>query len=196
MIARCWVGPVVVSIGLVGLVGCGNSAHPEPMSSAASTATSTSALWSRPDAPPDPRTLLRAGATALDQVPGSTLVFIQSQTDDAGTWKTELATADGAGQEVKIGVDGIAVLVGPTPHNDSDTDKAQRRADVQAARLDYRAATDRALVAVPNGSITELRLAETNGTVTWAAVVWDTELVEHQVTIDAASGQVTANKQI
>lgn len=193
---RFWVGAALVSVtsaALLGLAGCGHRNQPEATSPASTTATST---WSRPDAPPDPHTLLRAGATALAQVPDSTLVFIASATDDAGTWTVQLVTADGTEQEAKIGVDGIAVLVGPTPRNGSDVDKANRRNNIQAARLDYRAAVQKVLAAVPNGAITELSLAERNATVVWQADVWDTELVEHQVTIDAASGEVTANQQV
>lgn len=192
---RFWVGAAVVSIAVLGLAGCGSSTHPHPDATPSASSTA-SASWSRPDNPPDPRTLLQAGATALAQVPDSTLVFIASQTDDAGTWKVELVTADGTEQEAKIAVDGIAVLVGPTPRNDSDADKANRRDSVQAARLDYRAAVQQALGAVPNGSITELSLTELGGTAVWKADVWDTYLVEHQVTIDAATGDVTANKQV
>lgn len=190
---RFWVCAAFVSVAVLGLAGCGNSTQPNAASPASSTA---SASWSRPDAPPDPHTLLRAGATALAQVPDSALVFIESETDDAGTWKVQVATADGTEQETKIGVDGITVLVGPTPHNDGDADKANRRDQVQAARLDYQAAVQKALAAVPDGSITQLSLTDRNAAVVWQADVWDTYLVEHQVTIDAASGEVTANKQV
>jgi hypothetical protein len=134
---------------------------------------------------------LRAGATALAKVPDATLVFIESETDDAGTWKIQVVTADGTDQQMKVGVDGFTVLVGPT-----HADKAQHRANVQAARLDYRAAVDKMLAAVPNGSVTKLNLIEVNGATVWEADVWDTELVEHDVTINAVSGELEANKQV
>lgn len=192
---RFWAGAAFVAVMSAAVpwqAGCANSTQPGAASSAPSASAGPTASWSRPDAPPDPHTLLRAGATALAQVPDSTLVCIESETDDAGTWKVQVVTADGTEQQAKIGVDGITVLVGPTPHDDSDADQANRRDQVQAARLDYRAAVHKALAAVPNGSITQLSLTDR----VWEAVVWDTYLVEHQVTIDAVSGDVTANKQV
>ncbi|HET9875105.1 MAG TPA: PepSY domain-containing protein [Mycobacterium sp.] len=190
---RLWVGSVLVSVAVLAPAGCGNSSNPGTTST---TTTTTGAAWSRPDTPPDPHTLLRAGGAALAAVPDSTLIFIESETDDAGTWKVRMATADGTEQQVKVGSDGVTVLVGPTPKNDSAADKAKRRANIQAAQLDYRAAVDKALAAVPNGSITKLDLDDTNGTTVWQADVWDTYIVEHQVTINASSGEITANNQV
>ncbi|AEF35494.1 conserved hypothetical protein [Mycolicibacter sinensis] len=122
------------------------------------------------------------------------LIFIESQSSDAGTWKARVVTSDGAERQLKIGSDGVAVLVGPTATEDSDADKAKRRANVEGARLDYRAAVNRVLTAVPNASITELSLLDMNGTVVWDADVWDTDLVERDVTVDAASGAITTDR--
>jgi len=182
-----------MGVVLVALAGCGHSGNPGTTSAANTTASSS---WSpAPAAPPDPQTLLRAGATAVAKVPDGTLIFIQSDTADAGTWKVRVATQDGTEQQVKTGADGITVLVGPTPRNDSDADKAKRRNLVQAARLDYQAAVNKVLAAVPNGSITELKLDDKDGTAMWDANVYDTYLVEHKVAINAASGELAANKQ-
>ena len=185
-------GAVVFVVALA-LAGCGGSGRSSPSSS---VSTSPSASWSRPDAPPDPHTLLRAGAVAVSQVPDSVLIFIESETNDVGTWKVRVVTPDGTEHQLKIDSDGESVLVGPTVTEDSDADKAKRRANVDGAHLDYRGAVDKVLGAVPNGSITELSLVDMNGTVVWDADVWDTELVEHDVTVDAASGAVTANRQV
>ncbi len=67
---------------------------------------------------------------------------------------------------------------------------------MQAAHLDYRAAVDKFLAAVPNGSITEMSLGDSNGSTVWQADVWDYYIVEHKVTINAASGELIANKQV
>ena len=67
---------------------------------------------------------------------------------------------------------------------------------MQAVRLDYRAAVDKMLAAVPSGSITGLDLGDNNGTTVWQADVWDLYIVEHKVTINAASGELIANKQV
>lgn len=180
------------------LSGCANSNKAAPASSLA-TSTSSGASWSRPTSPPDPQTLLRAAATAAAKTPDGTLTFIESETDDAGTWKVRLTSPDGTEQQLKIGVDGLTVLVGPTPNNDSTADKEKRRAllhGAQAAQLDYRSAVDKMLAAVPNGSITELKLTDANATTVWEAQVWDTYLVEHDVTVNAVSGDLVANKQV
>ncbi|MGH3634325.1 PepSY domain-containing protein [Mycobacterium sp.] len=192
--SRSWIRAVSIGAVLVALAGCGNSGNTSAPS--ATTTTTSGASWSRPDAPPDPRTLLRTGATAVATVPNSTLIFIESETDDAGTWKVQVVTPDGTEQQMKIGVDGFTVLVGPTPKNDSAADKAEHRNLVQAAHLDYQAAVNKTLAALPNGSITKLNLDQKNGTTSWDADVWDVNLVEHQVTINAASGELVANKQV
>lgn len=185
-------GAVVIVVALA-LAGCGGSGKSGPSSS---ESTTPEASWSRPEAPPDPRTLLRAGDLAVSQVPDSVLIFIESQTSDAGTWKARVVTRDGTEHQLKIGSDGVAVLVGPTATEDSDADKAKRRANIDGAHLDYRVAVDKVLGAVPNSSITELSLLDMNGTVVWDADVWDAELAERDVTVDAASGAVTANRQV
>ncbi|ORV42810.1 hypothetical protein AWC02_15910 [Mycolicibacter engbaekii] len=179
---------LVVTLALSGCSGKGLSGA----SSQASAAPDAS--WTRPDAPPDPRTLLRAGDLAVSQLPAGVLIFIESQ--ESGTWKAGLVTPDGTEHQLKVASDGLTVLVGPTATEDSDADKAKRRANVDGAHLDYHGAVGRVLQAVPNGSITELSLLDMNGTVVWEADVWDDQLAEHDVIVDAASGTVTANRQV
>lgn len=179
---------------LVVLAGCG---HGSNSGAASATTTTSGSSWSdAPSAPPDPQTLLHAASTALTKVPGATLIFIQSDTVDVGTWKVRLVKPDGNEQQVKVGSDGYAVLVGPTARNDSAADIAKRRELVSGARLDYEAAVNKALAAVHDGSITVLALQDKNGTTVWTVVVWDTDLVGHELTIDAASGEITANTRI
>ncbi len=127
-------------------------------------------------------------------MPDSALTFIRSE--ESGTWKVLVVTPDGTEQAMDVSSDGVTVMVGPTPKNETDADKAKHRALVQAARLDYRAAVDKILAAVPNGSITELNLGDSNGTTVWEADVWDSYIVEHKVAINTASGELIANKQV
>jgi len=175
--------------------GCGHADKPAATSAPNTTSAQTSAQWSRPSAPPDPRTLLSAGALAVGQVPNGTLSLIRSQ--ETGTWRILVVTPDGTEQSTDVSSDAATVLVGPTPKNQSEADKAKNRTLVQGAHLDYRAAVDKFLAAVPNGSITEMQLADgKSGTVVWEADVWDSFIVEHKVTIDAASGDVVANNQV
>jgi len=191
MTRRSRVGTAVISVAIVALAGCGISEKPAAKSG---TTTTSSASWHRPAVPPDPQTLLRAGAVAVAAVPSSTLIFIT--TEQGGTWKVLAATPDGTEQAMDVSSDGVTVMVGPTPKNESDADKAKDRARVQAARLDYRAAVDKMLAIVPNGSITELNLGDSNDTTVWQADVWDSYIVEHKVTINAASGELVANTQV
>lgn len=185
-------GAVVIVIALA-FAGCSGSDRSGTKAAGSST---PGASWSRPDAPPDPRTLLRAGDLAVSQVRNSVLIFIESETNDAGTWRARVVTPDGAERQLTIGSDAVAVLTGPTATDDSDADKAKRRANVDGAHLDYRAAVNRVLTAVPSGAITELSLLDINGTVVWDADVWDTDLLERDVVIDAASGAITTNRQV
>jgi hypothetical protein len=180
-----------ICVALVALAGCGHSGNPGATSA---TTTTKSATWSRPSAPPDPQVLLRAGAAAVARVPDGTLMLIRTQ--EAGSWRVLVVTPDGTEQQMDVGGDGMTVLVGPTPRNESDAAKAENRSLVQAARLDYRAAVNKMLTVVPNGSITDLKLANSNGTTAWEADVWDSFIVEHKVTINAASGELIANKQV
>lgn len=190
--SRPWIRAASIGVVLVALVGCGHSGN----SGATSTTTTSDGFNAAPSAPPDPQTLLRAGARAVTKVPNGTLIFIQSVTEDTGTWKVRVVTSDGGEQQVKVGSDGMTVLIGPTARNDSAADKAKRRELVQAAHIDYQAAVNKMLAAVPNGSITVLQLDDTNGATVWDADVWDINLVEHKVAINAASGELISNKQV
>lgn len=180
-----------ISVAVVALAACGSSGNTAATSAATSTPTSA---FARPDAPPDPQTLESAGAAAVAKVPDSTLIFIR--TDQGGGWKVHVVTPDGTEQGMDVSSDGFTVLVGPTPQNDSDAAKAKRRALVKAASVDYHAAVDKILAALPGGGISELKLGEDNGTTVWEADAWDTNLVEHIVTINAASGELIADKQV
>jgi uncharacterized membrane protein YkoI len=189
---RSWVRTAFISVVIAALAGCGHSGNPAATSTTPATSHSK---WSRPSAPPDPKTLLRAGAAAVAAVPNGTLTYIRSS-NESGTWRVLVVTPDGTDQSMDVSADGGTVMIGPTPKNESDTDKTQNRARVQAARLDYRAAVDKMLAAVRNGSITELDLGDSNGTTVWQADVWDYYIVEHKVTINAASGDLIANTQV
>jgi hypothetical protein len=172
------------------LAGCGHSGKP----AATSATTKSSSTWSRPSTPPDPLTLERAGAAAVAAVPHGTLTSIRTQA--SGSWRVLVVIPDGTEQSMDVSSDGVTVMVGPTRVNESDADKAKNRALLQGARLDYRSAVDKFLAAVPSGSITDMHLADSNGTTVWEGDVWDLYIVEHKVTINAASGDLIANKQV
>jgi hypothetical protein len=177
------------------LTGCGHGSDSAATSTSASASTSAAhSTWPRPAAPPDPQTLLHAGSVAVAAVPNGKVTLIKSE--ETGSWRVLVATPDGANQSMEVDSGGSTLMVGPNPANDSDADKAQTRARLQAARLDYRAAAEKILATIAGASISELSLGDGNGTTVWQAVVWDTYIVEHKVTIDASSGDVIANKQV
>lgn len=145
-------------------------------------------LPSTPPGPgPDSQALERAGSTAVGAVPGSTLISIETERN--GTWEVQVVTADGVEHETDVSGDGADVVAGPVTDNEDEADRAKHRARVQAAQLDYKAAVDAILTAVPNGTITELNIDGENGTTVWEADVVDDSGVKREVTIDAATGQ-------
>ncbi|PLV54428.1 hypothetical protein X011_03085 [Mycobacterium tuberculosis variant microti OV254] len=128
------------------LAGCGHSGDSTATSTSSMTAPSSTTVhttWTRPDTPPDPHNLIHAGSVALGAVPGGKLTSIKSQ--ETGTWRVLVATPDGANQAMDVSSDGATLMVGPTPANQDDSDKAKTRALVQAARLDYRTAAEKIL---------------------------------------------------
>ncbi|CQD17294.1 hypothetical protein BN1232_03831 [Mycobacterium lentiflavum] len=176
------------------LTGCGADSGDSTATSSSATTSKPHSNWTRPAAPPDPQTLLHAGSVAVAAVPNGTLTLIRSQ--ETGSWRVLVATNDGTNQSMDVSDDGVTLMVGPTPANQSDSDKAQTRARVQAAKVDYRAAAEKILATIAGASISELSLGDSNGTTAWQAVAWDSYIVEHRVTIDAVSGVVIANKQV
>ncbi|OBI61557.1 hypothetical protein A5667_10810 [Mycolicibacterium fortuitum] len=169
------------------------SAATTPMPETTSTApavTSSGPVTAAP-AKTDIDALRRAGSTATAAVPGSTLISIETERD--GRWEVQVVTADGTEHEMDISSDGATVTMGPTAKSEGEADKAKHRERVQAAHVDYRAAADKILAEVPNGTITELNLDSNNGTTVWEADVTDSSQAKHEVTIDAGSGQVLHN---
>ncbi|WP_096289212.1 metallopeptidase [Mycobacterium ahvazicum] len=184
----------LVCASIAWLAGCGGHSGDSTATSTSATTTKPHSNWTRPAAPPDPQTLLHAGSVAVAAVPNGKLTLIRSQ--EAGSWRVLVATPDGTNQSMDVSSDGVTLMVGPTPANQSDADKAQTRAWVQAAKLDYRAAAQKILAIIAGASISELSLGDSNGATVWQAVAWDSYIVEHRVTIDAVSGDVIANKQV
>lgn len=185
-----------LALALAVLVGCGNDdgsdSHdtiPAPTSASASSPTTSPTRTTAPAA--DAQALGRAGGTAVAAVPGSTLVSIESEHD--GTWEAQVVTADGAEHHVDVTADGSTVVGTPRLDDEDEADRAKHRERIQAAVLDYAAAADAVRAEVPGGAVTELNLDADNGTTVWEADVIDGSGTKHEVTIDAATGEVLAN---
>jgi uncharacterized membrane protein YkoI len=177
-------------LAVAALAGC---AHSGP-AGAASNSSLQQPSTSRPASPPDPKVLLRAGASAVKAVPNGTLTLIKTQ--ETGSWRVLVATPDGIEQRMDVSPDGYDVMVGPTPKTQSDVDKSQTRAMVQATHIDYRAAMDKIQAVVQYGGASEMNLVNDTGNPVWNADVWDLNIVEHLVTINAVTGDVIANKTV
>ncbi|WP_326548962.1 PepSY domain-containing protein [Mycolicibacterium sp. ND9-15] len=179
---------------LLAVSGCASGNDQDADSAATAPATTVTSSAPAPAAPADPGidALRRAASTATAAVPDSTVVSIEKERD--GRWEIQVVTADGSEHEMDVSSDGAAVTMGPTAKIEDEADKAKHRDRVQAARVDYRVAADKVLSEVPNGTITELNLDSNNGTTVWEADVVDGSQTKHEVTIDAASGQVLQNK--
>lgn len=132
--------------------------------------------------------LLAAAKTALDAVPDSTVISIETEHNDT-QWEVEVVTADGTEYEVEVSGDGKQVVSGPHEESDDAKDKAKHRDRVAAAKLSYADAVTAITDAVP-GRITELNIDTEDGVTVWEADVIDADNVKHEVSIDAATGKV------
>ncbi|WP_280464004.1 PepSY domain-containing protein [Nocardia carnea] len=188
---------VIAGVLVVASAGCAgsddDSAGQATTTPPVATTTSPPSAAETPAAPAGAGTdaLYRAGNTATGAVPGSTLISIETERD--GRWEVQVVTADGTEHEMDISSDGATVTRGPTAKTEDEDDKTEHRDRTQAARLDYRAAADKVLTEVPNGTITELNLDGRNGTTVWEADVLDSSQAKQEVTVDAGSGQILQN---
>ncbi|MFC4377684.1 PepSY domain-containing protein [Nocardia halotolerans] len=191
---RRWRRASLAAVGalLVAVAGCGEDADEgvaapgTPLIPTSTTAITTN----QPEL--DLGALRTAGRTALAAVQDSTLISIETERDRG--WEVQVVTGDGVEHELEVSGDGNTVVLGPTAKNEDESDRAEHRDRIGAARVDYQAAADTVLEEVPGGTITELNLDGDNGTTVWEADVIDSSRVKHEVTIDAESGEVVASR--
>lgn len=178
---RQWV-PAVVVCAALSLAGCGGSSPESPAPSASSSTSAAPAA--------DSQALLKAGATASGAVPGATVVFLDQEGGASGddAWRVGLATSDGSAHEVLVSKDGATVTEPPRQIPFTDNGKAGLRNRIQAAKLDYRAATEKVLAMAPGATIGELRLTDEDGRVVWTASIRDAAGKSQKLTVDATSG--------
>ncbi|RSN15780.1 metallopeptidase [Nonomuraea sp. WAC 01424] len=132
--------------------------------------------------------LKEAAKVALDAVPGSKLVSIESE-QNGKLWEVKVVGSDGT--EHEMDVQSGKVVKGPTAKQEDAQVKAKRRDLVAAAKLDYVQAADKIVAAVPEGHVTELKLGTENGKGVWEADVVTPDGTKHEVMVDAATGTVT-----
>lgn len=179
---------------IVVVAACGSEQSP-----ATSTPVETGGTSAAPASGPSPAqpsangntALLAAAETARGTVPDSTVISIETERNNT-QWEVQVVTADGVEHEVEISADGAKVLSGPIAKPEDDKDAAKHRSRIQAAKLDFRAAVD-AITKAVDGRVTELNLDDRDGgTVVWEADVIDSANAVHEVSVDAATGDVVA----
>ncbi|WP_146615772.1 PepSY domain-containing protein [Nonomuraea aridisoli] len=130
----------------------------------------------------------QAGEAARGAVPGSTIMAMETE-ENGRRWEVQLVGRDGT--EHQVDVESGRVVSGPVAEDSDPEDKAEHLRLVQAAKLDYAQAADKVLATVPEGRITELSLDFEQNKAVWESDVVTPNGAEHDVTVDAASGQVT-----
>ncbi len=172
------------------MAGCGNAGTSAPAAAASAPAA---ALTSRvASGIPDNQALFAAARTALAEVPGGTLVGIESE-HGGSYWEAKVVRDDGQRVKLRVAADGSRIERGPreSGHGDHKRDKWRRR--VEAAHLDY-AKAGTAISTVRSGHITELELDDHYGKVVWEADV-RTDDGKFKVKIDAGNGAVLDNRR-
>ncbi|MEV0993936.1 PepSY domain-containing protein [Nonomuraea sp. NPDC050202] len=152
------------------------------------TPTATTAPQGSPTGSPGAGDLKQAAQAALDAVPGSTLISIETE-ENGRLWEVQVVGEDGT--EHQLDVESGKVVSGPTTEQEDNADKAKHRARVSAAKLDYAQAADKIAAAVPEGRVTELNLDTEQGKTVWEADVIAPDGTKHEVAVDAATGAVT-----
>lgn len=133
-----------------------------------------------------------AAATAREQLPGSTVVSIESEANGS-RWEVKLVTGDGAEHELDVSSTEGRVIGSPSRKQEDAVDRKEHRNRVSAAKVDYRKAAAKLRGAVPGARITELNIDTEQGITVWEASVLDDAGTKHAVTINAGNGKVLTN---
>ena len=152
----------------------------------------------RPDTLPNPQLLLHAASVSHQKVPDGYITSIESLIIDAESWEVHLLTPADEEKIVKTDTDGVQILVGPPQPLTSSTDTPLHYNQLDQVHLDYQQAVTHLLAIVHDGSITKLALSlnSTTGIPTWQADVWDTNLVQHKISLNAQSGAVISDVKV
>lgn len=194
----------VAGFAALGLVGCGADetetpapapASSVPAASPGATASESAAPSVTPSAAGNADALVAAGRTALAAVSGTTLVSIETDTDDGTTvWEVTLVNGDGDEQDLDVSADGGDVVRTSALDRQDAGDRRENRALADGARLDVAQAVAALPDTVAGGTVSELKLDTDRGRVVWDAEVRDSSDREHEVTVDASSGDVIRDR--
>lgn len=131
-----------------------------------------------------------AAAAALKKVRRSSLLTIETELNRT-VWEVTVVKRNGTEHEMVISKSDGAFLDGPTRQIDDAEDKAENRALVRAADLDYREAVRAITEAVPDARLLELNLDLFSDRLpAWEGDLHGEDGLRYSVTIDARSGDV------
>ncbi|MFV5997941.1 PepSY domain-containing protein, partial [Streptomyces sp. NPDC056231] len=146
--------------------------------------------------------LKQAVDAALKSVQGTVTSVDLDKEQGKAAWEVEIVDANGAEHEVTVDAQTGKVTVAQAHKDDEGDDTKRGKSDdgseeaalAKAAKTDVKAAADAALKSV-QGTATSAELGNDDG----KATVWEVEIVdangaEHEVTVDAQTGKVTATK--
>ncbi|SDU92931.1 Peptidase propeptide and YPEB domain-containing protein [Microlunatus sagamiharensis] len=202
---------VVAGLASFALVGCGSEETPVPAASSAPATTSAAAPPPETSAPASAspsasasassgadgnrQALLAAVATAQDQLSGTTVVSVE-QDDESGqtVWQVGVVTRDGDEQDVDVSADGSEVVRTERVDRQDEADRRENRALVDDAEVDVTDAVEALPGSVDGGTVDQLELDRDRGSVVWEADVLDTDRREHEIRIDARSGDVLSDR--
>ena len=163
------------------------------------TADQTPAAASQPRTSDDGRvaseddsslSLVEAAKVAVEAVESSSLLSIETAPGRT-IWEATVVTGDGTEHEMLITTSDGSVVDGPTKKDDDAEDKAENRARVAAAELNYREAARAISHVVGGAKLMELNIDTFDDRLTsWEGDLFPTDGIRYTVTIDAKSGEV------
>ena len=167
--------------------GANETADPSPASASRPGSTSDSPL-----APENESSLglVEAAAAAVKAVDDSSLLTIETAPGRT-IWEATVVTRDGTEHEMLIAMSDGSLVDGPTRKADDAEDKADNRALVTGADLNYRDAVRAISDVVGGAKLMELNLDTFDDRLTtWEGDIFPIDGIRYKVTIDAKSGEV------
>lgn len=131
--------------------------------------------------------LVAAAQIALDAHPGTEVLSIDlDRVRGVSAWEVEVGSA--AGQwEVSVDVTTGEII---KDEEESSGDLHKHLGSLKHVKVPYEEAVAIMEAAVPGGSLVEIELDHHHGTVVWEGDVMSKDHVKHELTIDAATGEV------
>ena len=171
------------------LTSCGDGDNGADLSPAAASESGATADSSSSE-DKSPLSLVDAAEVAEKAVDDSSLLSIETELNRT-IWEATVVTGDGTEHEMLIAKSDGSLIDGPTKKDDDAEDKADNRALVGSADLDYREAARAISDAVPDARLTELNVDTFDDRITsWEGDLYGTDGIRYRVTIDARSGKV------